>query len=602
MADEIIDFERWAPGHAWGDAILADGTRLPLEDASGDEERRIKRLRAPATATQPAGNSPMAQAAAASGLTLRMNPAREADPFNPLAGNSLAMQAPQVGPPAPTRDQMLPPGAMNPSELPPLQRGTNAGPMSALGGRGTAPSGPGGDPMGEAARAAGGLQIIRHPGTRGGFQPSSRSDQVQGPAAEDRDSYLKQVDAANTARTEAGSSNLDADATSALREGMQAAVGRDEARGMIAKTQGKIAENERIRKATSDKMLSASKRPENYTALFSDSNGAFTAFAVLASMFGGLAQGASGGRIDNEGMNSVFALLDADVQGQRNDKESILNEYARQLGDLDAASSLLRADMSEALAKEAENMKRSDMAADVLSRIDAGKKLLLADAADKRSAAEAAVMRQVATQQTDRFVAGTPGGVSIGFAMGPVDAARFDAAGGQKALKELEAAKLGGEGSTTVGGAIADFQDVSNIENFLQAMAAANNGTIPTAGLIDFDRIDTLRNAGAKLGFKGKEDAARVVSKLQGLISRKARSYGGPITEADVANAVKEIGTNSATIFGTLEDMKRDYNNRISVKAGAHSLNGDGEVLLQQLLQRQGFAGGVPGAPSLRPR
>lgn len=602
MAD-IVGAERSGQGSAWLDVTLDDGTRFPIEDPSGEEERRIHQLIRPPKATS-GMEGPMAQAAQAAGIDIKPKAP------DPLAGNPLALGAPApMGPPLPPGGvappvQVAPVSAFDPAaqaDLERQQRSVDAETQAIARRNQAAPDRGAPSPLDQAAGGMG-LTLIRKPGTRGGFQPSTRGATVQGPMAEDREAYLTGIDRASMLRQDAGQAGIDAQRSSSLREGIRGTVAAGEARQKIADIGAKVTETERIRGITSQRMNAASKVPENPMGLFERSSGWFTVLAVIAAGAGAAAQGASNGRLPNNGLDAITKLLDMDVQAQRANKSALLQDYERQLGDSDAALSLLRADMAQAVAKETEAMKRTDMAADQIAGLSAISKALLADAAERRSAAEAATMRTVSTQESERYVAGTPGGIAIGVDMDPMSAARLESAGGQKALKELEAAKLGGEGSATVGAAVADIQEITATKAFLSALAEANGGVIPTTGLIDFDRSDTLRNAGARLGFKGKEDAAKAISKLQGLITRKARSYGGPITDSDVGNAIKEVGTNTAVIMGTLDSMLQDTNNRIGVKAGAHAANGDGQILMQQLLQRQSFSGGVPGAPSLKPR
>jgi hypothetical protein len=597
MAD-IVGAARSKQGSAWLDVTLDDGTVVPIEDPSGEEERRINQIIRPPKAT--AGMAgPMAQAAQAAGVEVKPKA------LNPLAGNPLAMPAP-MGPPLPPAGaappiQVAPRGAFDPAARADLDRQQRSVDLetAAIGRRNqAAPDSSAPSPMDQAAGASG-IALIRRPGTRGGFQPSTRSASVQGPMEEDREAYLTGIDRASMLRQEAGEEELVARGESAMRERDRGFVAAREAREKIADIGAKVTETERIRRITSEKMNVTSKVPENPMGLFERSSGWFTVFAAIAATAGGLKSGASGG--PNEGVENILKLLDMDVQSQRANKSALLADYERQLGDSDAALSLLRADMAEAVAKETEGMKRTDMAADQIAGLSAISKALLADAADKRAAAEAATMRTVATQEQDRYVAPTPGGVEVvNVTQEQLKQLGITPEQHQKAL----AAKIGGaEGAATVGQAITAVQAINQDLSALEALAP--DGVLPNK-IVWNELSQSGRRAmtylfGADIASRGAVSAEEVSQILTRRTVQEAKKMGGVITENDLKFTERIAGESLQAKRRWMQGMKQTLNNEMRTTVVGH-MPGVEQPWLDIVLQRQGATTGVPGAPSLRPR
>lgn len=95
----------------------------------------------------------------------------------------------------------------------------------------------------------------------------------------------------------------------------------------------------------------------------------------------------------------------------------------------------------------------------------------------------------------------------------------------------------------------------------LDAIAKENGGTLPTKGVIDFNRSDKIRTLGARLGFKGQMTADEVNQLLKGRAMERARSYGGVVTKSDVENAETEMGATTESIQRFMK-RERDRTNQ----------------------------------------
>lgn len=489
----IIGFERWQPNHPWGDVKFDDGTVRPVEDPSGEIEREVNSI-AQRLAPPPMPDQRLAQV----GPGGMVSPA----PFTPEQGAQLAGAVQQVA------DAVAPgmPGTPRAAEV-------DARRAAAAPAPGAPPAAPGepppmlARPEEEPNRAEqvidkmglGGLIAVRTGPTQGRFQPSSRS--TQGPVDADRESVLTTSDEALKLRGSQIGEYGRAEQLSATRDAITGAVMRDEGKADAERLTGQNAELARRRTEVQRKLSGTAALKEDPKRAWSRMSGWQIAFTAIAAAAGGVKTAVLGG--ENATLRAVREMIDDDIAAQRNDKTSMLHEYERQLGDLDAAELALKADMKEALAKEAEGQTRVAKSSDRLNHLKGIMDGLGADALDARATLEQRMMG--VQQSTDRYVPGTPGGIQvINPTVEQLKRLNITEADWDK-FTNAKAGDLPGAASI-VNGVRALDERIATV----QAIADAHGGTIPSTGVIDFNRSDALRQLGARLGFKGQVSATEV--------------------------------------------------------------------------------------------
>jgi len=120
--------------------------------------------------------------------------------------------------------------------------------------------------------------------------------------------------------------------------------------------------------------------------------------------------------------------------------------------------------------------------------------------------------------------------------------------------KGMNSKVVAGENGASVQQAIPMIHEMDQDIATLKSLAAANGGTIPTKGLIKVP--EALRGVSARMGLKDGMAAEEANQLMHGYVLKKARSYGGAVTEPDFENASKEFGTSGDGFLRGVERMR----------------------------------------------
>lgn len=574
---DITGASRWEPNHPWIDVHFSDGSVRPVEDPSGQIEREVNGIAQRLGATMPpVPDQRLAQVSAVP--TLPLTPPTTFPTSAPMAdAGTRVLDAVAPGMPGSARaaEVQARADARSPQPSPqPVMTNPDLLPQ-----RPTEP-----EPPSRAERVIdnmgfGGLITVRK--TSGRFQPSTRS--AQGPSQESLGAVREASDAALDLRGQSIRDMGEAERLSATRDAITGAVMRDQGKADAERLTGQNAELVRRRSAVAQKLQSTAALKENPSRAWSRLSGWQIALAVLGAAGGGLKTAVLGG--ENATLQALSEMVDQDIAGQRNDKNSMLAEYTRQLGDQDAAILALKSDMRDALAKQAEGNARVTKSADRLSHLKSIQEGLVADALDARAQLEQRMMG--VESSSEKYV---PGGISV---VNPT-LLQLKALG----IDEKEWAKFTTEKAGDLPGAGSILNGVRTLDErmaTIQAIAEAHGGTIPGTGVIDFNRSDRLRELGARLGFKGQVNATEVKQIAnQQLLEAQSLIRGVP-SDRDQAIINDVVGT------GTTESFKRGINYfrgqaNAQLRARAQVFPGREQAVIDMLQGRMRATSGAPPA------
>lgn len=234
--------------------------------------------------------------------------------------------------------------------------------------------------------------------------------------------------------------------------------------------------------------------------------------------------------------------IDIESAGQRAD-------VARQ--DMLAA----RGEMLTAGIRKLEALEKLKLAPAQIAVIEASKAELTAKRARaNEDRAKAIASKQVSTSgstssfsSTSTTTPGTPA------RLGTRDQAVIEAAGGQEALTKWLDTKAG---DGTIRETVNAYQQQASNIAFLKELARLNGGSIPTTGVIDLSRNETLRNLGARLGIEGSVDAEKAHSMLRQSVLAAARAMGGPTTESDIRASEEVQGKSTEAQLAYMQRMQ----------------------------------------------
>lgn len=148
-----------------------------------------------------------------------------------------------------------------------------------------------------------------------------------------------------------------------------------------------------------------------------------------------------------------------------------------------------------------------------------------------------------------------------------------------------------GENSPTIAQAVTTTRQIDADIATMDALAAANGGTLPTKGVINVP--PALVGVLSQMGYKPGQSAEEVGQLLNSYVNQQARSYGGAITESDRESAEKETGKSTQGVKRYLERLRKK--NTDAVAAGlSQQFPGVGQKALNVLLKDQSNNTGVP--------
>lgn len=323
--------------------------------------------------------------------------------------------------------------------------------------------------------------------------------------------------------------------------------------------------NQLVQKSVQSKLQDASKfRPDRHQ-LFEGTAGGFRALAAgLGMIAGGALAGLNGG--NNHAMDAVFKMIDDNVRDQVSQNTNVYNELVRRLGDEQAAAEVLRAkhlgavaDMTKALELTAKTMELRAGLAGARERADfeQSQSLLKAQQAltpqetlamSYRAPTAAAVLTIDRDQQALRGLIGPDADKKVG-----------------EFMKE----KISGQqNAKTVGEAVQYMKDLGQDANTLRAIAATHDGSLPGQDqVLSPSKSPMIRAALARLGINHDVAASEVYKIVGSLIAKRAKSYGGAITQSDLDMAKGEIGVTGPQILDFMRRMHREANGQLKATA-----------------------------------
>lgn len=557
MSTQPIGFERWEPGHPWGDVLYADGTRTSVPDPDGSIESQARDYGARFNAQPKAAPDPVPQPSltgAASPPTAPSTPSPEV-PAGPPGGASLPSGAPL------TSEEKAPLQA-SPQELQALQGPTTPPGVPATGQSAAAQ-----------ALADHGItsdQLPRADGTPPGVNPLSPAlgvikklapqlvaakgeVKVEGPDAESKAAIeqgstgvLGLKGQAIDQSTQAKSLNLDEQGQTATSDYQQAYRNQQAVLGQ----QGALtaARDEASAKLAQVKQAPIADHPD-----FPDW---FVATSILGAIAGGFNAGFTGGAYKSTTLPMLHQLVSDWKENQRNNKSSLVSSLEEQLGDKNAAMMAAGSKIKDELANMAEAKAR------YAKTVEAQREL----------AGTATGLRASALEDWTKAQAVTMGKVSENVSLAP----KAPVAPTNDVLKQLSALgvtpkayqeglekKVSGE--TTLNQALDNVSQMDGDLAALKTLTAQNGGTLPSKGVVTIPHA--LAPTMARLGIQSGMAAEEVQQIYQRYLIRSAKAMGSRITEKELDIAGNQLGTSTTGFFRALDRIRSEANEGIKSTA-----------------------------------
>lgn len=320
-----------------------------------------------------------------------------------------------------------------------------------------------------------------------------------------------------------------------------------------------------VQKSIQTKLQDTAKFKPNRTELFEGTAGGFRALAAgLGMIAGGALAGINGG--SNHAMEAVFKMIDDNVRDQVSQNSNVYNELVRRLGDETAAAEVLRSKHLQAV---------SDMTKAL--ELTAKTKELRAGLAGARERADFEQSQSLLKAQQ----ALTPQETLAMSYRAPTPAAILTIDRDQQALHQLlgpEADKKVGEfmkekisgqqNAKTVGEAVQYMKELGQDAGTLRAIAAAHDGKLPGQDqILSPSKSPMVRAALARLGIDHDVAASEVYKIVGSLIAKRAKSYGGAITESDLTMAQGEVGVTGSQVLDFMRRMHAEANGQLKATA-----------------------------------
>jgi hypothetical protein len=419
------------------------------------------------------------------------------------------------------------------------------------------------DMVGDQPSAMPELTQVVVPGTKGGMQLTGK--QTQGYSAADRASLGenatfsaekgRQAAEAGIQGQEQYVGQLETDALQRYQkaEAEALAVAADQKR------------NQMVQQNIQNKLQDTAKFKPDRTQLFEGTAGGFRALAAgLGMIAGGALAGINGG--SNHAMEAVFKMVDDNVRDQVSQNSNVYNELVRRLGDETAAAEVLRAkhlgavsDMTKALELTAKTKELRAGLAGARERADFEQSQSLLKAQQALTPQETMAMS---------YRAPTPAAIltidrdqqALHQLLGPE---------ADKKVGEFMKEKISGQqNAKTVGEAVQYMKELSADANTLRALAATHDGKLPGQDqILSPSKSPMLRAALARLGIDHDVAASEVYKIVGSLIAKRAKSYGGAITESDLTMAQGEVGVTGAQVLDFMRRMHGEANGQLKATA-----------------------------------
>lgn len=584
--DTPIGFERWEPGHPWGDVVFADGSKTSVMDEDGSIEAEARGYGARFNAQPKAAPEPAPQPA----LTGAASPPLPASTPSPEIPASRPMSAPSAPPlpsgAPPTAAEQAPLQA-SPADLQALSgppRGvpstTQSPAAQALADHGIAPGslGKAPDPMSPALAA-----IQQHAPQ---LVAGKGEVKVDGPDAESAanirggsDLALKLKGQAIDQGVDAKGQNLQDQAALANQQYFDAWKKQNESMGQMgALTQA--------RDQASAKLAQVKQAPIADHPDFPDW---FVATSILGSIAGGFAEGFSGGRYKSTTLPMLHQIISDWKDNQKYNKSNLISSLEQQLGDRNAAVMAAGSRIKDELANQAEAQAKYARTVEARRELTATATGLRASALEDWTKTQAVVMGKVSSGLS---LEKPPQGA--GYTNATLEQLKGIGITPEMWDKGLDKEVFPGKESASVRMAAQTTKQIDADIADLQSIMAANGNTLPTKGVINIPQalVPVLSRSGYKPGMQA-EDVTKIINTY---LTQKAKSYGGVITESDRASAALEFGSSGEGFIKGMGRL-RDSNNTGIRGALSQVFPGREQQALNILLERSS-AGTTPGVPN----
>jgi hypothetical protein len=587
-----IGFERWEPGHPWGDVVYSDGSRSSVADPDGSIEADARRFGAqynaqPAPPRPPQVEPPLSGAAAPT--LAPSTPSPDVPPAPPLPSGaplSAAERAPLVPSaadlaplqqPAPGARPSLPSTGQSVTARVLADNGVDPGSLPRAGAPGG--MGMGSDPSGISPALA---AVQQHAPQ---LLPSKGDVKYEGPDQQTAEGVRAASDLALTQRGQ-GITDL----TQAKGLGVQTEAGAaNEAyfAGWQQQQQalGATAAAQKARDEAASKLYQVKQTPIADHPDFPDW---FVAASILGGIAGGFNQGFTGGAYKSTTVDNLTRLIGDWRENQRYNKSNLVATLEQQLGDRDAALGAASAKLKESFAQMADAKARFARTPAAMAELKATADTMRAQALDEWGKTQTLVMGKASESLS---LAPGKGGASN------VIQARLRALGitPEQYTKGLDGKVSSGDNSPTIAQAATATKQIDADIALLESIKAANGGTLPTKGVINIPQalIPTL----SKLGYQPGMAAEQTNGLINTYLTQKAKGYGGTITQSDRESAALEYGVSGDGFMRGLQRLRDTNNNGIRTALSQH-FPGAGQQVLDVLLDDSASYGGVPSPPT----
>lgn len=580
MAAVPIGFERWDPGHPWGDVIYDDGTRTSVPDPDGSIEAEASAMGARFNAMPKAAPTPTPQPAvtgAASPPLQPSTPSPDVPAPMPTADRlpAPARGAPPLGQPAaPTPRQALPLG--------PAPFGANPSTAQSPAARAVADQGI--DPNSLRPGAA-------HGGSQGGtpaaravlahapqLMPTSGEVSSEGPDQQTQSGVRAASDAALSLRGQSINENQAAQALNLNDQARQANVDYLRAWPKQLAAQAEQAAAQKARDEAAARLAKVRSTPL-------DNHPDFPEWMVVTSLLGGIAggfnQGFTGGAYKSTTPGVLHQLVNEWADNQRYNKSQLLQGLEDQLGDKNAALAAAKAGLHDAIANVADAQGRYARTVQSARELSAAAKASRATALDEWGKTQTIVAGKESEKATMGF--GIQNEVTqqlLGMGITP-----------DAYAKGLETKTGAGEQAGTLNQAIDKVLQIDQDKATLASLAAANDGTLPNKGAIRIP--DALVPIAARLGIRQGMQAEEMKQIYQRYLVQNAKAMGSRVTEKELEISGDTFGATTAAFFRQLDRIRNEANESIS-SAAEQAWPGYGQQVLDLHRRATAAIRGIP--------
>jgi hypothetical protein len=427
----------------------------------------------------------------------------------------------------------------------------------------------------------------------GGLVNSGYQAQRSGPSAADaarvrdqatraqglREQGIEQDVAARRAGVEAGAEEDKRVFMEAWTKGVEAIGQEGAAQAAKSRTQAKLREAEAV----------IPKNP------MEDAPGWFVALSVIGGLASGLASGASGGRIPDDFASFLQGIVRDSVKRQVDERDFTVRQLEKQLGDQDAAISMLSARSKEALASQIGARKRFAQTEMALGQLTALESSLKAEAANERAGVEIKLMGNEAESLAFAQPKPVKGGAPLNDVTAALKALGITVKDWQKGLATKV---MPGEGGATIAQSATAVKQIDSDQQLVKALAQANGGNLAGKGVVNIPGF--LVATAARLGIKQGMSQDEAGQLLKEYVTTRARSYGGPITESDLSAAAEEIGGTTAGLQRFMVRLRKKSDD--AIRAGlVQQFPGASNEVFAIFNQQFGITSGVAPLADVEP-